>query len=60
MKLRIFVIDDEESIRDTFKLHLEGQGHEVLTAPEPVLGVRLRVSMKHGAIHSFSTTLLCS
>ena len=35
MNLRIFVIDDEESIRDSFRIHLEGQGHEVLTADKP-------------------------
>lgn len=37
MKLRIFVIDDEESIRDSFKWHLEEQGHEVMTAEVPAL-----------------------
>jgi len=37
MNLRIFVVDDEECIRDTFKWHLESFGHEVLTAPEPLL-----------------------
>lgn len=37
MKLRIFVIDDEECIRDTFKWHLEAHGHEVFTASEPML-----------------------
>ena len=37
MKLRIYVIDDEECIRDTFKWHLEAQGHEVFTASEPML-----------------------
>ena len=37
MKLRITVIDDEECIRDTFKWHLEAQGHEVYTASEPML-----------------------
>jgi len=37
MKLRIFVIDDEESIRETMKWHLEEQGHEVLVAPEPLI-----------------------
>lgn len=36
MKLRIFVIDDEESIRDIFRMHLEDQGHEVLTADSPL------------------------
>jgi len=33
--LRIFVIDDEESIRDTFKWHLEDQGHEVMACDRP-------------------------
>lgn len=37
MQLRIFVIDDEECIRDTMKWLLEEQGHEVLTASEPLL-----------------------
>jgi len=37
MKLRIFVIDDEESIRDTMEWHLEEQGHEVITAESPVV-----------------------
>ncbi|MDH3997384.1 MAG: response regulator [Desulfuromonadales bacterium] len=36
MKLRILIIDDEECIRDTFRWHLEDQGHEVLTASEPL------------------------
>ena len=35
MKLRIFVIDDEECIRDTFRWYLEDQGHEVITAESP-------------------------
>lgn len=35
MKLRIFIIDDEESIRETFKWHLEGLGHEVIALPDP-------------------------
>lgn len=35
MKLRIFVIDDEVSIRETFKLHLENLGHEVIALPDP-------------------------
>ena len=33
--MRIFVIDDEESIRDSFRMYLEDQGHEVLTADRP-------------------------
>ena len=37
MKLRILVIDDDECIRDTLKWHLEGLGHEVIVAPEPML-----------------------
>ena len=37
MKLRIVIIDDEDSIRETFKMYLEDQGHEVFTAPEPIL-----------------------
>ena len=37
MKLRIFVIDDEESIRETFQWHLEAEGHEVLVAEEPLI-----------------------
>jgi len=36
MKLRIVVIDDEESIRDTFRWHLEDLGHEVFTFAEPL------------------------
>ena len=36
MKLKIFVIDDEESIRDTFRWHLEDMGHEVFTYAAPV------------------------
>jgi DNA-binding NtrC family response regulator len=35
MKLRIFVIDDEESIRDTFNWHLTDNGHEVICIAEP-------------------------
>ena len=35
MSLTIFVIDKEESIQDTLKLHLEEEGHEVFTASEP-------------------------
>ena len=35
MKLKIFVIDDEESIRDTFRWHLEDLGHEVFTFAAP-------------------------
>lgn len=35
MSLRIFVIDHEESIRDSFKLYLEDEGHQVITAREP-------------------------
>jgi len=35
MGLRIFVIDDEECVRDSLQIHLEGQGHEVLTCERP-------------------------
>ena len=35
MSLRVFIIDDEECIRDSLKWYLEDLGHEVLTAPEP-------------------------
>lgn len=34
--LKIFVVDDEESIRFTFKLHIEDQGHEVKTIENPL------------------------
>jgi len=36
MKLKIFVIDDEESIRDTFRWYLQDLGHEVFTFAAPV------------------------
>ena len=35
MKLKIFGIDDEESIRDTFRWHLQDMGHEVFTFAVP-------------------------
>jgi CheY-like chemotaxis protein len=35
MKLRIFVIDDEECVTETFKWHLSDKGHEVICSPEP-------------------------
>jgi len=35
MPLRIFVIDDEECIRDSLRWHLEDLGHEVITAADP-------------------------
>jgi CheY-like chemotaxis protein len=35
VSLRVFVIDDEACIRDTFKMYLEDQGHEVLTSDRP-------------------------
>lgn len=35
MKLRIFVIDDEPYITDTFHWHLSDQGHEVFCDTEP-------------------------
>ena len=34
-KLKIIVIDDEQSIRDTIKWHLQDLGHEVLTFEKP-------------------------
>jgi len=37
MKLRVFVIDDEECIRESLRMYLEDLGHEVFTAPEPLL-----------------------
>ena len=37
MKLKVIIIDDEDSIRETLKMYLEDQGHEVFTAPEPIL-----------------------
>jgi two-component system response regulator FixJ len=35
VKLKIFVIDDEESVRDSFKWYLEDLGHEVVAASAP-------------------------
>jgi CheY-like chemotaxis protein len=35
MRLRILIIDDEESLRETFKWHLESLGHEVIVLPDP-------------------------
>lgn len=35
MKLRIFVIDDEPCITDTFNWHLTDQDHEVICVAEP-------------------------
>lgn len=35
MPMKIFVIDDEESIRISLKWHLEELGHEVITAAQP-------------------------
>jgi len=35
MKLKIVLIDDEESIRDSLSWYLEEQGHDVITATEP-------------------------
>lgn len=35
MKLRIFVIDDEQCITETFNWHLTDQGHEVICLAEP-------------------------
>ncbi len=41
MKLKVLVIDDEESIRRTFKLRLTQWGHEVLMAPDGASGMRM-------------------
>ena len=35
--IKILIVDDEESIRDSLKWHLEGMGYEVLTAKDPTL-----------------------
>ena len=35
MKLRVFVIDDEPCITETFNWHLSDQGHEVICVAEP-------------------------
>ncbi|PLY03426.1 MAG: hypothetical protein C0623_01465 [Desulfuromonas sp.] len=35
MGLRVFIVEDEESIRDSLQMHLEDQGHEVLTCARP-------------------------
>lgn len=35
MNFRVFVIDDEESIRETFDWYLSSKGHEVITLPNP-------------------------
>ena len=37
MKLRIFLINEDVSIRKTFKEHLESLGHQVIMASEPFL-----------------------
>lgn len=37
MKLRIFIIDDEKSIRNSFRVYLKLQGHEVRTSSKPTL-----------------------
>jgi len=37
MPLKIFVMDDEESIRISLKWHLEELGHQVITAARPHL-----------------------
>ncbi len=34
MRAKVLVIDDEESIRFTFKAFLSGEGHEVFTSPD--------------------------
>lgn len=36
MTLKIIIVDDEESIRDTFRWYLEDLGHEVSTFAEPL------------------------
>jgi len=35
--LRVFVIDDEENIVESMRSYIEQLGHEVFTAPEPLL-----------------------
>lgn len=35
MKIRVFVIEDNDTIRNMLEQYLEGQGHEVYTAPDP-------------------------
>ncbi|MEK9154990.1 MAG: response regulator [Patescibacteria group bacterium] len=39
--MRIIVIDDSESIRDIFKMLLEIEGHEVLTANNGEEGIKM-------------------
>jgi len=41
MKLKVLVIDDEESILKTFRLRLTQWGHEVLTASDGASGIRM-------------------
>lgn len=41
MKLKVLVIDDEESIRRTFKLRLTQWGYKVLTASDGASGIRM-------------------
>ena len=37
MKLRIFLVNEDVSIRKTIKEHLENLGHQVITTSEPLL-----------------------
>ena len=37
MRLRIIVVDDEEVVRDVVENFFTAMGHEVLTAPEPLV-----------------------
>lgn len=36
MAARILVVDDDESMRELIRLHLEGAGYEVTTAPDAI------------------------
>jgi len=35
--LKIVIVDDEECIRESIRMHLSEQGHEVFTATEPTM-----------------------
>jgi len=35
MQMRVVIIDDEECVRYSMRLHLEALGHEVITAADP-------------------------
>lgn len=35
--LKILIVDNEECIRESLRMHLSEQGHDVLTASEPVI-----------------------